>query len=150
MLIRATPNLDWQLLTKRAERIEALLPDDWGGGYPNVWLGVTVENRIQGIPRIDALRRIPARVRFLSCEPLLEDLGKVDLRGMHWVIVGGESGPRARPMNPDWVSSIQNQCWKQSVPFFFKQWGGRKGKGGCLVAGEEFKDWPRPREVGDA
>lgn len=149
-LIRSTPSLDWQLLTKRAERIEALLPEDWGGGYPNVWLGVTVESRVQGIPRIDALRQIPATVRFLSCEPLLEDLGKVDFRGMHWVIVGGESGPHARPMNHVWVSSIQNQCWQQSVPFFFKQWGGRKDKGGSHLDGEEFKAWPRTRVVVDA
>lgn len=149
-LIRATPMLDWQLLTKRADRIKELLPSDWGEGYPNVWLGVTVENRGQGLPRVEALRRIPAVVRFLSCEPLLEDVGALDLAGMDWVIVGGESGPRARAMNPEWVASIQNQCWQQSVPFFFKQWGARTGKGGSLLGGQEFKDWPQPRGGVDA
>jgi protein gp37 len=142
-LIRETPDLDWQLLTKRAPRIADCLPEDWGNGYQNVWIGVTVENKKQGLPRIDRLRMIPARVRFLSIEPLLEDLGPLDLREIHWVIVGGESGPLARPMQPDWVSSIQAQCEAQGVPFFFKQWGGRRNKGGCLISGGEVKQWPK-------
>lgn len=141
--IRCTPILDWQLLTKRASRIAELLPDDWGDGYANVWLGVSVEDWAHGVPRIDILRRIPARVRFLSCEPLLDDLGPMDLAGIGWVIVGGESGPKARPMDPEWVDSIQDQCSAQGVPFFFKQWGGRKGKGGCILHGNEFKAWPK-------
>lgn len=142
-LIRETPSLDWQLLTKRAPRIATCLPDDWGDGYPNVWLGVTVENRKHGLPRIDYLRDVPARVRFLSIEPLLEDLGPLNLDGIHWVIVGGESGPLARPMQPEWVASIRAQCEAQGVPFFFKQWGGRRDKGGCLISGGEIKQWPR-------
>lgn len=90
---------------------------------PNVWLGVSVEDRKHGLPRIERLRRSPAAVRFLSIEPLLEDLGTIDLTGIHWVIVGGESGHGARPMHPDWARSIRDQCAKASVPFFFKQWG---------------------------
>lgn len=90
----------------------------------NVWLGVSVENRRHGVPRIDVLRHIPAKIRFLSCEPLLEDLGAMDLTGIHWVIVGGESGPKARPMHPDWARAIRVQCDAQGATFFFKQWGG--------------------------
>ncbi len=89
---------------------------------PNVWLGVSVENRAQ-LQRIEALRRTPAAIRFLSLEPLLEDLGTIDLTGIHWVIVGGESGPNARPIHPDWVRSLRDQCLAAGVAFFFKQWG---------------------------
>jgi len=141
-LIRETPNLDWQLLTKRAPNIKKFLPDDWERGYANVWVGVTVENRKHGLPRIDHLRRIPAKVRFLSIEPLLEDLGEIDLAGINWVIVGGESGVLARRMDPGWVLSIKRQCREQRVPFFFKQWGGRRNKGGCILEGAEIKEWP--------
>jgi protein gp37 len=141
-MIRRTPMLDWQLLTKRARSIANLLPGDWGNGYANVWLGVSVEDRAHGVPRIDILRRIPAKVRFLSCEPLVGDLGMVDLSGIGWVIVGGESGPNARPMDPDWMLRIKIQCQQQHVPFFFKQWGGRKDKGGSLIDGSEYKEWP--------
>ena len=142
-LIRATPRLDWQLLTKRAANIADCLPTDWGGGYSNVWLGVTVEDIKHGLPRIERLRAIPARVRFLSIEPLLENLGPIDLAGIHWVIVGGESGPGARPMQPGWARAICRQCEAAGVPFFFKQHGGRVGKGGCLLDGREIKLWPR-------
>jgi protein gp37 len=101
---------------------------------PNVWLGVSVEDRKYGLPRIDILRETPAAVRFLSIEPLLEDLGPLDLRGIHWVIVGGESGPGARTLQPEWVMPIRDQCAEQGVPFFFKQWGGvmKKLKGRVL------------------
>lgn len=91
---------------------------------PNVWLGVSVEDRKYGLPRIDILRETPAAMRFLSVEPLLEDLGALDLRGIHWVIVGGESGANARPLDGAWVRSIRDQCADQGVAFFFKQWGG--------------------------
>ncbi|MDK9702536.1 MAG: phage Gp37/Gp68 family protein [Sulfuritalea sp.] len=142
-LIRATPDLDWLLLTKRAPNIARCLPGDWGEGYPNVWLGVTVEDRRHGLPRIEHLRRIPARVRFLSIEPLLEDLGRLDLRGIQWAIVGGESGPHARPMEAAWVESLQQQCDAAGAAFFFKQWGGRgHDKGGCAIGGIEIKQWP--------
>ena len=90
---------------------------------PNVHIGVSVENRKHGLPRIEELRKVPAAVRFLSVEPLLEDLGTLDLTGIHWVIVGGESGHSARPMNPDWVRKVRDQCIAVRVPFFFKQWG---------------------------
>lgn len=142
-VIRETPNLQWQLLTKRAPNIVKYLPDDWGTGYPNVWLGVTVENRKHGLPRIDILREIPAVVRFLSIEPLLEDLGDLNLSGIHWVIVGGESGPNARQMESDWVYGIQFDCIAYDVPFFFKQWGGNTpDKGGSIFLGSEEKNWP--------
>lgn len=143
-VIRATPALDWQLLTKRAPNIGKMLPADWGQGYENVWLGVTVENRKQGLPRIDHLRRVPAKVRFLSVEPLLEDLGPIDLTGIHWVIIGGESGPGFRPIQRAWIDGVVAQCRAQGVAVFFKQWGGGKSDaGGCLVDGAEIKEWPQ-------
>jgi protein gp37 len=95
------------------------------------------------LPRIDHLRATPARVRFLSIEPLLEDLGELDLSGIHWVIVGGESGPGARPMQKAWVESIRNQCESARIPFFFKQWGGvQKRKNGRLLNGRTYDDMP--------
>lgn len=111
----------FQVLTKRAERMAEFCHDV---AVPsNVWLGVSVENRKYGLPRIPVLRGIEAPVRFLSIEPLLEDLGNFDLSGIHWVIVGGESGRKARPMRPEWVESIKRQCVAAHVAFFFKQWG---------------------------
>jgi len=123
-VIRATPWHTYQILTKRPGRMlkyflsgERLVPD-------NAWLGVSVEDRKYGVPRIDELRQINTRTRFLSIEPLLEDVGKLNLNNIHWVIVGGESGPKARPMREEWVQSIKGQCENQNVAFFFKQWGG--------------------------
>lgn len=121
-VMRATPQHTYQVLTKRAERLPAYFakrtcPD-------NVWLGVSVENRRHGVPRIDFLRQVQARVRFLSVEPLLEDVGELDLRNIHWVIVGGESGHGARPMRREWAESVKQQCEAANVAFFFKQWGG--------------------------
>lgn len=142
-LIRETPSLDWQLLTKRAPNILKYLPADWEGGYENVWLGVTVENKEHGIPRLESLRNIPAKVRFLSVEPLLEDLGQIDLTGVHWVIVGGESGYGYRPIKLDWVLNIKEQCAQQNVPFFFKQFGGHPNLHDCLLNGVEVKEWPK-------
>lgn len=143
-MIRVTPMLDWQLLTKRPGNIERYLPTDWGKGYPNVWLGATCENRRHGLPRVDVLREIPARVRFLSCEPLLEDLGEIDLRRIHWLIAGGESGTNARRMDAQWVWSLRRQCAAQNVAFFFKQWGGKTADaGGCELDGMEVKEWPK-------
>lgn len=154
-LIRATPWLDWLLLTKRPENILGMLPGDWGDGYPNVWLGTTVENQSMADERIPLLLQCPAAVRFLSCEPLLGRVYVSDLyigreilkplvgltwyptppnfknngitarksEKIHWVICGGESGPGARPMHPDWARSLRDQCAAAGVPFFFKQWG---------------------------
>jgi protein gp37 len=121
-VIRQSPRHIFQILTKRAERMA-----DFFQAQPppaNAWLGVTVENREHGLPRLGYLRSISASVRFVSAEPLLENLGRVNLAGIHWVIVGGESGPSARPMKPDWVVNIKRQCDARNIPFFFKQWGG--------------------------
>jgi protein gp37 len=127
----------YQVLTKRADRLCELLsgPLREFAELPNVWWGTSVENIRHGLPRIDYLRRTPAAVRFLSIEPLLEDLGHIDLSGIHWVIVGGESGARARPMDGAWVRSIRDQCVEAGAKFFFKQWGGRNKK----AAGRELE-----------
>lgn len=120
-VIQQTPRHTYQILTKRATRMREFF---MGRRVPeNVWLGVTVEDREYGIPRINELRHIPAKIRFLSIEPLLECLGTIDLSNIHWVIVGGESGSKARPMKSEWVSSIQQQCVDSGSSFFFKQWG---------------------------
>ena len=116
------------------------------GQMDHIWWGVSVEDKKHGIPRMDFLRKAPAKVRFLSVEPLLEDLGEIDLTGIHWVIVGGESGRGARPMEKDWVSSLQKQCEKAGVPFFFKQWGGvQKKKAGRLLDGKIYEEMPKKR-----
>ncbi len=121
-IFKKAPHHVFQVLTKRADRMAAFFQSY--DPSRNVWLGVTVENKKHGLPRLNTLRHIKAQVRFLSMEPLLEDLGKLDLTGIHWVIVGGESGPRARPMKPAWAMNIQRQCQQHRVAFFFKQWGG--------------------------
>lgn len=141
----------YQVLTKRAERMARLLagPLRRAGELPHVWWGVSVEDRRHGLPRLDWLRQTPAQVRFLSVEPLLEDLGIVDLSAIHWVIVGGESGPGARPLNPAWVRGLRDQCAAAGVPFFFKQWGGvRKSAAGRELDGRTHDDQPLVR-VGD-
>ena len=120
-VISRTPHHRYQVLTKRPKRMASFFK---ARHVPtNAWLGVSVENRKHGVPRIDVLRDIAAPVRFLSVEPLLESLGKLDVSEIHWVIVGGESGARARPMDAAWVRSIRDQCVAEAVPFFFKQWG---------------------------
>ena len=124
---------DWhtyQVLTKRGTRLRDLLQTklSFAAELRQVWFGVSVEDRKYGLPRVDALRQAPAAVRFLSVEPLLEDLGEIDLTGIHWVIVGGESGKEARPMHPDWARGLRNQCEEAGMAFFFKQWGGRNKK----------------------
>ncbi len=118
-LIAGTPHLDWLLLTKRPQNIERMLPATWGGGWPNVWLGTTVENRGEQ-RRIAHLRSIPARIHFLCCEPLLEEIAP-DLSGIDWVICGGESGPGARFMVPDWARTLQRLCRDAGASFFMKQ-----------------------------
>jgi protein gp37 len=145
-----TPHITYQLLTKRPERMEAYVSGDGvcmrilkatlqlglsvkeleatGEIYNpwplrNVWQGVSCEDRKHGLPRVDVLRRVPAAVRFLSVEPLLEDLGEIDLTGIGWVVVGGESGPKARPMHPQWARKIRDHCVESGTPYFFKQWG---------------------------
>jgi protein gp37 len=136
----------YQVLTKRAERMAHLLRTKlrFAASHEHIWWGVSVEGRQYGLPRIGHLQRAPAGVRFLSVEPLLESLGPVDLSGIHWVIVGGESGPRARPMEPAWVEDIRAQCEQHRVPFFFKQWGGkRKKRTGRLLHGRTYDEMPR-------
>ena len=121
----------YQVLTKRSQRLRDLLSERlrFAAEQENIWWGVSVEDRKHGLPRIDHLRQAPARVRLSSIEPLLEDLDEFDLSGIAWVIVGGESGPGARPMKREWVVSIWRQCRMQGVPFFLKQWEGvRKAK----------------------
>jgi protein gp37 len=144
VMIRA-PWHTFQVLTKRASHMADLLNGSlaFAAAEPHIWWGVSVENRKHGIPRIAQLQGTKARVRFLSIEPLLEDIGKIDLKGIHWVIVGGESGHGARPMNPNWVASLKLQCAKEGVPFFFKQWGGRqKSKAGRLLEGRTHDEMP--------
>lgn len=135
----------YQILTKRSERMSSMLKTTLNdfAKLGHIWWGVSVEDRKHGLPRIDDLRTAPAVVRFLSVEPLLEDLGEIDLMGIHWVIVGGESGHGARPMNEEWVQSIRQQCEIAGIPFFFKQWGGvQKKKSGRLLNDRTFDDRP--------
>jgi protein gp37 len=140
---------DWhtfQVLSKRSERMRDLLngPLSEFAGLGNVWWGVSVEDQRFGLPRIDHLRQVrAAKLRWLSIEPLLEDLGRFSLKGTGWVVVGGESGPGARPMEADWVRHIQELCVDEGVPFFFKQWGGVfKGKSGRELDGQTYDDYP--------
>jgi protein gp37 len=130
----------YQILTKRAERLKELSAKlKW---EPQIWIGVSVENE-DYLSRIDNLRQVDAHAKFLSLEPLLGPLRKINLRGIDWVIVGGESGPGARPVDPVWVTEIRNQCLRAAVPFFFKQWGGvMKKKTGRLLDGRTWDDMP--------
>jgi protein gp37 len=120
-LIASTPAIDWLLLTKRPQNIAKMLPAHWSAGWPNVWLGTTAENQEEADRRIPALLKAPAVVHFVSCEPLLGPVW-VD-RNVDWVIVGGESGAKARPMAPRWARLIRDQCRDDGIPFFMKQWG---------------------------
>jgi protein gp37 len=136
----------FQVLTKRSERLRDLLQGKLArfGKCGHIWWGVSVEDRQYGVPRIDQLRQAPASIRFLSVEPLLEDLGILDLEGIHWVIVGGESGRGARPIEVEWVTSIRDQCRQASVPFFFKQWGGViKSRTGRLLEQRTWDQMPQ-------
>lgn len=135
-----TPWHTFQVLTKRAERLEAI---DRNLTWPdNAWMGVSVEAK-DYLYRIDRLRNVGARVKFMSFEPLLGKLGKIDLQGIHWAIVGGESGPRARPIDKEWVLEIRDECTSAGVPFFFKQWGGtNKKKAGRLLDNRTWDEVP--------
>jgi protein gp37 len=135
----------FQVLTKRSARLRELLsgPLRFAAEQAHIWWGVSVEDQKYGLPRICDLQEAPARVRFLSIEPLLEDLGAFNLSGINWAIVGGESGPGARPMREDWVVSVRDQCRQCQVRFFFKQWGGvRKAKNGRLLHGRTYDEYP--------
>lgn len=140
----------YQVLTKRAERLREMLGGrlNFAARDAHIWWGVSVEDRKYGLPRIEDLRRAPAAMRFLSIEPLLEDLGEFNLESIHWVIVGGESGNGARPLEEAWVVSILEQCRAASVPFFFKQWGGvRKSEKGRTLQGKTFDEMPTRAEA---
>lgn len=130
----------FQVLTKRAGRLAQL-----AGRLPwpdNVWMGVSVESN-EYKSRIDLLRQVPAKVRFLSVEPMIAPVTKMNLSNIHWVIVGGESGPGARPMDPSWVRDVRDQCLAQDVPFFFKQWGGvQKKRNGRIIDGRTWDEMP--------
>lgn len=147
-VIDKTPQHIYQILTKREDAMyeyfsKRAIPK-------NIWLGVTVENVKQGLPRIDKLRNLNATIKFLSIEPLLEDLGKINLKGIDWVIVGGESGVKARPMKEEWAINVKTQCELQDVAFFFKQWGTwgmdgikrNKKTNGRELEGKEWNDYP--------
>lgn len=138
-LIADTQRLDWMLLTKRPQNIRKMLPATWGNGWPNVWLGCTTENQEEANRRIPLLRSIPARVRFLSCEPLLEPTAP-DLDGIDWVICGGESGRGARYMEPDWARALRDQCAEAGVAFFMKQMTGKQPIPDDLLV----RQWPVP------
>ena len=146
--MRSATQHTFQVLTKRADRVAAFtrtreVPT-------NVWVGVSVENKRHGVPRIEHLRSVPASIRFLSVEPLLEDVGMLDLSGINWVIVGGESGAGARAMNAEWARNVQRQCKEQGVKFFFKQWGAHGADGmrrskkanGRVLDGRTWSDMP--------
>lgn len=148
-VVRVMERANWhtyQVLTKRSERLRDLLSSKlaFAAKLKHIWWGVSVEDRKYGLPRIDHLRDAPAAVRFLSIEPLLEDLGNFNLSGIQWVIVGGESGAGARPMKEDWVKNIRKQCRSARVPFFFKQWGGvQKSKNGRELDGRTYDEMPK-------
>ena len=139
---------DWhtfQVLTKRSDRMRDLLNSklQFAAHCRHIWWGVSVENRKHGLPRIEHLRAADVTIRFLSIEPLLEELGRVNLSGIHWVIVGGESGHGARPMQKEWVVSVRRQCREARVPFFFKQWGGvQKSRFGRELDGRTYDQMP--------
>ena len=145
-VMRRASHHTFQALTKRSERLAELAPKlDWPA---NVWMGVTVEHA-DYVGRIDDLRQTGARVKFLSLEPLLGPMPSLDLSGIDWVIVGGESGPHARPMDPDWARDLREQCRRAGVPFFFKQWGGtNKKKAGRVLDGRTWDDMPEVEAAG--
>jgi protein gp37 len=135
-----TPQHTYQVLTKRGRRLRRLA--DHLSWPPNVWMGVSVEDSTV-LGRVDDLRQVPAAVRFLSCEPLLGPLAELDLSGIGWVIAGGESGPRHRPMDPQWARQLRDRCVSTGTPYFFKQWGGRTPKeGGRLLDGRTWDQMP--------
>ncbi|MBN2285192.1 MAG: phage Gp37/Gp68 family protein [Tissierellales bacterium] len=147
-VINLTPRHTYQILTKRSERMHDFFKNR---KIPyNVWLGVTIENRIEGLPRLNYLKCLKAKIKFISIEPLLGDLGIIDLNGIDWIIVGGESGPKARPMKIEWVLNIKEQCEKTNTRFFFKQWGGfgadgkkrSKKDNGRLLLGKTWNNQP--------
>ena len=145
-VIRCSPHLHFQLLTKRPENIRRFLPDDWGPGYPNVWLGTSIEDmRVSN--RADILRDIPAVVRFISYEPALGPLDGLDLAGLDWVIFGGESGPKFREADPQWSRDMRRHCEANNVAYFHKQSSHFFTERGITLDGETVRNFPIPRVV---
>jgi protein gp37 len=146
-LIHETPWLHWQLLTKRPENILSMVP--WDDEWPkNVWIGTSVENQVAADIRLPYLRQVPAVVRFLSCEPLIGPINDLDLTGIHWVIAGGESGVKYRPVDVQWLRDLRDRCIKVGVAFFFKQWGGRTSKsGGRELDGRVWSEFPKTPSI---
>ena len=142
-VMNETPQHTYQILTKRSDRMKEIAPSlTWSS---NIWMGVSVENQ-NYISRIDDLREVPASVRFLSIEPLLGPIEDLNVTGIDWVIVGGESGPKSRPILEEWVLPIRDICLKKNVPFFFKQWGGvNKKKNGRLLQNKLYSEYPKPK-----
>jgi protein gp37 len=143
-VMRRTPQHTYQVLTKRAQRMASWTrTQTWLENAPHIWLGVSVEDERYGLPRVHHLRHARAAVRFLSVEPLLEGLPTLNVTGLDWVIVGGESGPGARPLDPRWVRGIRDRCMRAGVAFFFKQWGGvQKKRAGRVLDGETWDQFP--------
>lgn len=140
-VVKQCRNLVFQILTKRPERIAECLPDDWNEGYPNVWLGTSVENK-RYVWRIDELRAVPATVRFISAEPLLGSLAGLSLEDIDWLIVGGESGPSFRPMDLAWARELRDLALAWGVPFFFKQSAALRTETGTTLDGCEWHQMP--------
>jgi protein gp37 len=141
-VMRNTPRHTYQILTKRPERMAAVLSSSHFNVLPNVWLGTSVEDA-PVLRRLDDLRNVPAVIRFVSFEPLIGSVAEADLTGIHWAIVGGESGPRARAMKPEWVNEIEQMCRTSGTAFFFKQWGGKNRKAtGRTLRGRTFDEMP--------
>jgi protein gp37 len=147
-VVRIMVEANWhtyQVLTKRSERLRDLLSTklQFAAKHRHIWWGVSVEDKQYGLARVEHLRSAPAAIRFLSIEPLLEDLGEFSLEGIHWAIIGGESGHGARPMEQAWVERIRTLCAQADVAFFFKQWGGvQKSKAGRMLDGRTYDDMP--------
>lgn len=145
-VVRACPNLTFQILTKRADRIADHLPADWGAGYPNVWLGVSAEQQKQADERVPLLVKVPSTVRFVSYEPALGPVNFtpwLNQGGVNWLICGGESGPGYRPMDLDWARSVRDQCRETGTPFFFKQSSAPQTEMGIELDGEIVREYPK-------
>jgi protein gp37 len=140
-VIRDCPDIDFLILTKRAHRIAACLPEDWGTGYQNAWLGVSI-GMMQTAHRADRLRKIPAVIRFISAEPLLESLADLNLQDIHWLIAGGESGEGYRPMKLSWAEELRKKCAASNTAFFFKQISAPRAGAGESALGKIYYDWP--------
>ena len=141
-VMKSTPRHTYQILTKRPERMAEVLAKPPFYILSNVWLGASVEDD-RVLYRLDAIRRVPAAIRFVSLEPLIGSVVRGDLTGIHWAIVGGESGPRAREMKPEWVDEIEAMCRRSGTAFFFKQWGGKNKKAaGRLLRGRTYDELP--------